>query len=49
VVDVLAGIFLDGAGGVCLAGVYNHCCVLSRRSPVWMRLQMWGLLWGVDV
>jgi hypothetical protein len=32
VVDVLAGVVLDGAGGVCLAGVYNHCCLRGREG-----------------
>jgi hypothetical protein len=33
VVDMLAGIVLDGAGGGgCLAGVYNHCCLWGREG-----------------
>jgi hypothetical protein len=26
-----------------------RCCGLSRRSPVWVRFQRWGLLWAADV
>jgi hypothetical protein len=26
-----------------------RCCCLSRRSPVWVRFQRWGLLWVADV
>jgi hypothetical protein len=45
----MAGIVLDGAGGVVFGGCVCLLLRVEREKSGVVGLQLWGLLWVVDV